>query len=42
MSYWRRVIRRKEVELGNEAWKAYGRNQSKEYYDCEMCEKSFL
>ena len=29
------------VVLENEAWKAYGQNQSKEYYDCEMCEKSF-
>lgn len=41
MSYWRRVIRRMEVELENEAKRVYGQNQSKEYYDCEMCEKSF-
>ena len=30
------------VELENEAKRVYGQNQSKEYYDCEMCEKSFL
>lgn len=41
MNYWRRVIRRMEVELENEAKRVYGQNQSKEYYDCEMCEKSF-
>ena len=41
MSYWKRVIRHMEVELENEAKRVYGQNQSKEYYDCEMCEKSF-
>ncbi len=28
MSYWRRVIRRMEVELENEAKRVYGQNQS--------------
>ena len=29
------------VELENEAKRVYGQNQGEEYYDCEMCEKSF-